>query len=257
MSLATRFEERRAAIKAFADRIEANKDTLAQLLTKEQGKPLNQSAVEVGMALTVGKIVPAVYTGNTVIVKPFPFTLSCALKLAELAGSASCRHPSIDKISFTGSTLTGKRVMANCANTLKRVTRSWAGTTRPSSVTMSMLMRYSKDWGPLLPLFKQICMIVKRLYIYEEIYDEFWEKLDAIRQGQDLFGSLSKEDLMAALSGTLQSSWVMQEELFALILPMLRWSDEDDVIARANATEMGLGASLWSRNVARARRIAD
>lgn len=49
----------------------------------------------------------------------------------------------------------------------------------------------------------------------------------------------------------------MQEELFAPILPMLRWSDEDDVIARANATEMGLGASLWSRNVARARRIAD
>jgi acyl-CoA reductase-like NAD-dependent aldehyde dehydrogenase len=57
-------------------------------------------------------------------------------------------HPGIDKISFTGSTLTGKRVMANCANTLKRVTRSWAGTTRPSSVTMSMSMRHSKGISP-------------------------------------------------------------------------------------------------------------
>jgi acyl-CoA reductase-like NAD-dependent aldehyde dehydrogenase len=91
--------------------------------------------------LAVGKIVPAVYRGSTMIVKHSPFTPYCGLKLAELAaqcfppgvvqalggaddlGPMITEHPGIDKISFTGSTLTGKRVMASCAKTLKRVTR--------------------------------------------------------------------------------------------------------------------------------------
>lgn len=95
--------------------------------------------------LAIGKIVPAVYTGNTVIVKPSPFTPYCGLKLAELAaqcfppgvvqalsggddlGPMITEHPGIDKISFTGSTLTGKRVMASCAKTLKRVTLELGG----------------------------------------------------------------------------------------------------------------------------------
>lgn len=95
--------------------------------------------------LAVGKIVPAVYTGNAVVVKPSPFTPYCDLKLAELAtrffppGVVQClsgddtlgpmmtEHPGIDKISFTGSIATGKRVMASCAKTLKRVTLELGG----------------------------------------------------------------------------------------------------------------------------------
>jgi acyl-CoA reductase-like NAD-dependent aldehyde dehydrogenase len=187
----TSFDERRTALNAFADKIEANKDALARLMTQEQGKPLSQSTMEVGMAvqwtrtiptieipetviedtdehkiiqrytpigvcgaivpwnfpvlLAVGKIVPAVYTGNAVIVKPSPFTPYCGLKLAELAaqcfppgvvqalsggddlGPMITEHPGIDKISFTGSILTGKRVMASCAKTLKRVTLELGG----------------------------------------------------------------------------------------------------------------------------------
>jgi acyl-CoA reductase-like NAD-dependent aldehyde dehydrogenase len=54
-----------------------------------------------------------------------------------------------------------------------------------------------------------------------------------------------------------ETSRIVQEEPFAPILPILRWSDEADVIARANASEMGLGASVWSKDLHRARRIAD
>lgn len=95
--------------------------------------------------LAVGKIIPAVYTGNVIIVKPSPFTPYCDLKLGELAarffppgvvqvlsggddlGPMLTEHPGVDKISFTGSSLTGKRVMASCAKTLKRVTLELGG----------------------------------------------------------------------------------------------------------------------------------
>lgn len=187
----TTFDERRAALSALADAIDANKDALAQLLTKEQGKPLTQASLEVDLAAAsarltpkleipenvieetedcrivqrytpigvVGAIVPwnfplalamfklvgAVYTGNTIIIKPSPYTPYCGLKLAELAarvlppgvvqalsddnslGPQMTEHPGIGKISFTGSSLTGKRVMASCAKTLKRVTLELGG----------------------------------------------------------------------------------------------------------------------------------
>jgi acyl-CoA reductase-like NAD-dependent aldehyde dehydrogenase len=87
-----------------------------------------------------GKIAPALLTGNCIILKPSPFTPYCGLKLAELAqrffppgvvqalsgddnlGPWLTSHPGIDKISFTGSTATGKKVMESAAKTLKRVT---------------------------------------------------------------------------------------------------------------------------------------
>jgi acyl-CoA reductase-like NAD-dependent aldehyde dehydrogenase len=79
-------------------------------------------------------------TGNCIIIKPSPFTPYCGLKLAELAqkffppgvvqalsgdddlGPWLTSHPDIDKISFTGSTETGKMVMQSASKTLKRVT---------------------------------------------------------------------------------------------------------------------------------------
>jgi len=90
--------------------------------------------------LACGKIAPAVLTGNTIIIKPSPFTPYCDLKLGELAqqffppgvvqvlsgddnlGPWFTAHPGPDKISFTGSTATGKKVMESASKTLKRVT---------------------------------------------------------------------------------------------------------------------------------------
>ena len=90
--------------------------------------------------LAAGKIVAALITGNTIIVKPSPYTPYCNLKMGELAqqffppgvlqvlsgddrlGPWLVSHPIPAKISFTGSTATGKAVMMNAARTLKRVT---------------------------------------------------------------------------------------------------------------------------------------
>lgn len=92
------------------------------------------------LALACQKIAPALLTGNTMIVKPSPFTPYCTLKMVELArrffppgvlqvlsgddrlGPWLTEHPDVDKISFTGSTTTGKAIMRSASYTLKRVT---------------------------------------------------------------------------------------------------------------------------------------
>ena len=95
--------------------------------------------------LAWGKIAPAVYAGNAIIIKPSPDTPYGGLKLVELAmqffppgviqvlsgghdlGPLCTAHPGIDKISFTGSSATGRLVMESCSKTLKRVTLELGG----------------------------------------------------------------------------------------------------------------------------------
>ncbi|KAL8946460.1 MAG: hypothetical protein Q9183_007903, partial [Haloplaca sp. 2 TL-2023] len=95
--------------------------------------------------LMIGKVAPALYTGNTIIIKPSPYTPYSDLKLAELGlrffppgvlqalsgeedlGPMLTTHEDIDKIAFTGSSATGKKVMAASAQTLKRVTLELGG----------------------------------------------------------------------------------------------------------------------------------
>ena len=97
------------------------------------------------LTLGVGKLIPALLAGNTFIWKPSPFTPYSALKLAEigakifppgvfqaLSGNEDLRpwltnHPGVAKVSFTGSVETGKKIMAACASTLKRVTLELGG----------------------------------------------------------------------------------------------------------------------------------
>lgn len=92
------------------------------------------------MVLLVGKLAPAVLAGNTIIFKPSPFTPYCGLKIIELAqhffppgviqalsgddslGPQLTRRSDINKISFTGSTATGKRVMESASKNLTRIT---------------------------------------------------------------------------------------------------------------------------------------
>lgn len=95
--------------------------------------------------IATGKIAPCLVTGNTMIVKPSPFTPCGGLKLVELGqrffppgvlqalsgddnlGPWLTSHPIPAKIAFTGSTVTGKKVMESASKTLKRVTLELGG----------------------------------------------------------------------------------------------------------------------------------
>ncbi|KAK4545095.1 hypothetical protein LTR36_003646 [Oleoguttula mirabilis] len=142
--------------------------------------------------LACGKIGPALVSGNALIVKPSPFTPYCGLKLVELAqaffppgviqvlsgndnlGPWLTAHPLIDKVSFTGSTATGKRVMESCSKTLKRVTLELGGND-PAVVCSSVNIAETAPKIAQMALLNsgQICIAIKRVYVHSSIYEEF------------------------------------------------------------------------------------
>jgi acyl-CoA reductase-like NAD-dependent aldehyde dehydrogenase len=128
------------------------------------------------------KLVPAVLTGNSVILKPSPFTPYCNLKLVELAqqffppgvvqvlsgddnlGPWLVDHPGVAKISFTGSTQTGKKVMESAAKTLKRVTLELYGSPTPECKQNIMMdTNFCSTGVVLIPLLSVPTWILMRL----------------------------------------------------------------------------------------------
>jgi acyl-CoA reductase-like NAD-dependent aldehyde dehydrogenase len=142
--------------------------------------------------LGLWKIAPCLVTGNTMVMKPSPYTPLTTLFFGELAqkvfppgvlnivsggnelGQIMTGHPDIAKISFTGSTATGKKVMASSASNIKRLTLEMGGND-PAIVLADC------DWRQALPdLFwaafgnsGQWCIAIKRLYVHSSIHKEF------------------------------------------------------------------------------------
>jgi succinate-semialdehyde dehydrogenase/glutarate-semialdehyde dehydrogenase len=225
---------------------EREKD-LAALLTKEQGKPLKESVLEMrrfahttlhyaglGKAVRGGhvplldkgrygmilkrpigvcasivpwnfpvslmgnKIGPALLAGNTVVVKPAstaPLTVIEVIRLfleaglppgvlnvvtgpGGTVGEALIKHPAVRKIGFTGATDTGRRVMAMAAEQIKRVTLELGGSD-PMIVCDDADFDAAVSAAGVGRFFNcgQACLAVKRLYLFEQIYEPFVAKL--------------------------------------------------------------------------------
>lgn len=269
--------------------------------------------------LGLGKVGPALMTGNVVIMKPSPYTPYCDLKLGEIAmsvlppgvfqvlsgdddlGPWMTSHPGIDMISFTGSIATGKRVAASCAATLKRYVLELGGNDAAIVCGDVELDKCVPKIATLAFLNSgQICMLAKRIYVHESVYDAFRDAMveftkQHIKTGggfepdvvvgpiqnsmqfelvRDMYAEVGRKGWKVALEGRVregkggyfvepaiiddppEDSRIVVEEPFGPIVPLLRWSDEEDVIERANALRTGLGTSVWSKDVARAERMA-
>jgi acyl-CoA reductase-like NAD-dependent aldehyde dehydrogenase len=102
----------------------------------------------------------------------FPAGVVSVLAGGDELGALLTAHPGIDKISFTGSVATGKKVMASCAGTLKRVTLELGGNDAAivlddvdvADVAKKLFFAATVNSG-------QVCMAVKRIYAHEKIYD--------------------------------------------------------------------------------------
>ena len=357
------YEERAGYIKRMSAALKTHQNSLAELLTREQGKPIGQSRDEIGRAATqsegmaairipveklaedaekrielryrplgvVGIITPwnapinlaagpltaALYTGNTVVLKPSPYTPLATLKMGEVLrevfppgvinvlaggdslGAGMTEHTGIDKISFTGSVATGKKVMASAAGTLKRVTLELGGNDAaivlddvdPKTVAPKLFFAACVNSG-------QVCMAIKRIYAHEKVYDALCEALaeearkarvgdglDPQTQYGPIQNRMQYDKVVGILNDTkragarilaggdipggdgyfvpptivtdvAETSRIVREEQFGPVVPVLKFSDVDDAVRRANDTRFGLAGSVWSRDPERAAAIA-
>lgn len=142
--------------------------------------------------LALWKVAPALITGNTMVIKPSPFTPLTTLRFGQIAqsvlpagvlsvvsggnelGPQMTAHPDIAKISFTGSTETGKHVIRSAAGTVKRLTMEMGG--NDAAIVMP-----DADWQAIIPQLYwgavgnsgQWCVGIKRLYVHSSYRNEF------------------------------------------------------------------------------------
>jgi acyl-CoA reductase-like NAD-dependent aldehyde dehydrogenase len=269
------------------------------------------------MTLMSFKVPAALMAGNTVVLKPAATTPLTTLRFAALVkdlapagvlnviaddndlGGEMTRHPDIRKISFTGSTETGKRVMAGAADTLKRLSLELGGNDAlivlddvdPKTVAPQVFNAAMQNAG-------QICIGAKRIYVHESIYDLMCDELaklaeaavvgDGLEQGTQI-GPLQNKQQFEKVLGLIEAgkrdgkviagggrkgkkgyfiqptiirditdgAQLVDEEQFGPVIPVIKYSDPRDAVARANSSIYGLGGSIWAKDSDRAWALAE
>ncbi|MBG6120438.1 MULTISPECIES: aldehyde dehydrogenase family protein [unclassified Sphingobium] len=268
---ATSDEERQAAVRSMADALSAHSAELAELLTREQGKPLNGlgSRFELGGAeawarytaeltlpveilsedetgrvelhrkplgvvasitpwnyplmIAIWHIVPAIRSGNTVVLKPSPFTPLSTIRMVEILnevlpagvlnvvaghddlGPMLTEHPDVQKIVFTGSCSTGKKVMQSASDTLKRVTLELGGNDAgivlddadPKQIAEGLF------WGAFINN-GQTCAALKRLYVPDNLYEQVCSALVEYGSKVPMGNGLAEENVLGPLQNKVQ-----------------------------------------------------
>jgi acyl-CoA reductase-like NAD-dependent aldehyde dehydrogenase len=268
------------------------------------------------------KIAPALAAGNTVVLKPSPYTPATALLLAEIChevgvpdgvlnvitspspevGEAMVAHPDVAKVSFTGSTKVGRRVAEVAARGLKKVTLELGG--KSPNIILDDAALDGAVRGALFGTFfhsGQICESGTRVLVHESLHERFLEKLvagaKALRLGDTMdmdtqmgplvsaqqlantqrYVALGKEEgaecvlggerpahlpkgyyhLPTIFTKVKNGMRIAQEEIFGPVVSVLTFRDDDEALRIANDTMYGLGGAVWSKNLERARAMAN
>ena len=269
------------------------------------------------IVLAVWKIAPALLAGNTMVLKPSPFTPLTTLRMIELMrdvvpagvlnaisgdhdlGPRMTSHPGFDKISFTGSTETGKAVMRSAADGLARLTLELGGNDAAIVLDDADLDTTvpALFWGAFINS-GQICIAAKRIYVHDSLYDAFSQRFAdlarSVKMGPGLeegvqlgpvqnrrqyervcdmlqdckdncYDILAGGDLpegdgwfvpATVIGNPPDSARIVREEPFGPIVPLLKFSTEDEALDRANATDFGLAGSVWTSDEARGQALA-
>jgi acyl-CoA reductase-like NAD-dependent aldehyde dehydrogenase len=229
----------------------------------------------------------------------FPAGVVNVLAGGDELGAAMTAHPGIDKIAFTGSVATGKKVLASAAATLKRVTLELGGND-PAIVLDDVDVQAvaKKIFFASFVNSGQVCMAIKRIYAHERVYDELCAALvdeakkakvgnglDPTTELGPLQNKMQYDKVVGLIRDTKKAgakfiaggevpagpgyfipptlvtdiaddSRLVQEEQFGPIVPILKFSDLEDALRRANDTRYGLSGSVWTKDVQRGADIA-
>jgi len=268
------------------------------------------------MILMMMKIAPALVVGNTMIAKPAASTPLTIALFGEIAaeilpsgvlnvvvdandlGGHLTDHVDIAKVSFTGSTATGKRVMASAAGTLKRLTLELGG--NDAAIILDdadVKLVAPKVFAAAMVNAGQVCLAAKRIYAPRAMYDALCDELaklgaeaivddglnqgsqigplqnkqqyekvleiiaDAKTQGKVVVGgeALDRDGYFIAptvIRDLPDSARLVREEQFGPVIPVLAYDNLDEVIARANDSDYGLGGTIWTSNPERGLAVA-
>lgn len=266
-----RVPQRSVYLEAVSELIAAETESIAQVLTAEQGKPLTQARLEVGVAarafayyagqrlapevlhdderrrverhfhplgvaglitawnfpvaLLAWKAAPALLAGNAVIIKPAPTTPLSALRLQGLLdkvfpqglvqtlvggndlGEAIVTHPGIGKISFTGSTQTGRAIMAGSAPYLKRLTLELGG--NDPAVLLPDADLAAAVSGIAAVAFRnagQVCIAPKRVYVPRDLHDEVVDRFVDHLRGQRVGDGADEQTTIGPVQNAAQAT---------------------------------------------------
>ena len=271
-------------------------------------------------AMITRKAGPALAAGCTFVCKPAMQTPFSALAMAELAhragvpkgvfnvvtgsstvlGGEMTANPIVRKLTFTGSTEVGKKLMAQCVPTLKKLSLELGGNA-PFIVFDDADLDLAVQ-GAIASKYRntgQTCVCANRLLVQEGVYDTFVGKLaeavKKLRVGDGLKGATEQGPLIDAkavakveehiadavkkggrialggkrhaLGGTFfeptiitqvtPEMLVAREETFGPVAPVFAFKEEKQAIRMANDTEFGLASYFYTRDLARAFRVAE
>jgi acyl-CoA reductase-like NAD-dependent aldehyde dehydrogenase len=169
------------------------------------------------------KMAPAVLTGNSVIIKPAATTPLTTLLLGELAadlfpagvvnvivdrndlGAALSQHPDVAKVTFTGSTATGKKVMEAASSTLKRITLELGGNDAAIILDDADINQVSeKIFDAAFNLSGQVCTAVKRVYVPSKSYDAVCNRLAEIANTVKIGSGLDEDTKIGPVQNQMQ-----------------------------------------------------
>ncbi|MBB5165494.1 aldehyde dehydrogenase family protein [Mycobacterium sp. AZCC_0083] len=147
-------------------------------------------------SLLIGKVAPALASGNTMVAKPAPTTPLTTCLLGELAaealppgvlnivvddndlGNYLTSHPDVAKVGFTGSTATGSKVMASAAPTLKRLTLELGGNDAALVLPDADVPTVAgKVFAGAMLNAGQVCLATKRVYVPRAVYEPFCDEI--------------------------------------------------------------------------------